>query len=128
MSQGKALQLFSIEHCIVKTLWMSTGALRWEWIYLSKTSNLKVIKVVFVRCNKQPLLGLPSIRLCCCEDDVFLGHELFWNISEASRVKKKKTNKDKIITGDTINSDASAQYKLLQPAKEKLHRGYRNRS
>ena len=106
---------------------MSRGALRWEWIYLSKTSNLKVIKGVFVRCNKQPLLGLPSIRLCYCEDDVFLGRELFWNISEASRLEKKN-NKDKIITGDTINSDASAQYKLLPPAKEKLHRGYRNRS
>ena len=105
---------------------MSTGALRWEWIYLNKTSNLKVIKVIFVRCSKQPLLGLPSIRLCYCEDDVFLGRELFWNISEASSLKK--TNKDKIMTGDTINSGASAQYRLLQPAREKLHRGYRNRS
>ena len=26
---------------------------------------------------EQPLLGLPSIRLCYCEDDVFLGRELF---------------------------------------------------
>lgn len=32
------------------------------------------------------------------------------------------------MTGDTINPGASAQYKLLGQAKEKLHRGYRKRS
>lgn len=41
-----------------------------KWMFLNNTSNLKVIKVVYARSNKQLLLSLQNIMLCA--DNVFL--------------------------------------------------------